>query len=241
MVAAYFSADAELHGATFAFNSSVLEGNVSSEGIEMLVCSSEPSTVHDQADENSIILCAKTVINSAGLHATSLARRLRGFPATFVPKSYFARGCYFSLVGLKPPFSHLVYPIPEKGGLGVHVTLDLSGQIRFGPDVEWLDLDSDAIYEHEFDFSVDSKRAEKFYPEIRKYYPALPDGSLKADYSGIRPKLAGPLDPPADFVIQGQRDHGISSLVNLFGIESPGLTASLAIADRVCTMLCEGK
>ncbi|KAH7299663.1 hypothetical protein KP509_24G022900 [Ceratopteris richardii] len=234
-------ADAELHGATFAFNSSVLEGNVSSEGIEMLVCSSEPSTVHDQADENSIILCAKTVINSAGLHATSLARRLRGFPATFVPKSYFARGCYFSLVGLKPPFSHLVYPIPEKGGLGVHVTLDLSGQIRFGPDVEWLDLDSDAIYEHEFDFSVDSKRAEKFYPEIRKYYPALPDGSLKADYSGIRPKLAGPLDPPADFVIQGQRDHGISSLVNLFGIESPGLTASLAIADRVCTMLCEGK
>ncbi|KAI5069523.1 hypothetical protein GOP47_0015824 [Adiantum capillus-veneris] len=234
-------ADAELHGATFAFNSSVLAGNVCSEGIEMLVCSREVFTAQDDSDINSMILCAKTVINAAGLRASAVARRLEGFPTTYVPSSFFARGCYFSLVGFKKvPFSHLVYPIPEKGGLGVHVTLDLGGQVRFGPDVEWL-FAEDEVHQLGFDYTVDPKRAEKFYPEIRKYYPALPDGALQADYSGIRPKISGPQDPPADFLIQGEVDHGICGLVNLFGIESPGLTASLAIADRVCAMLCGRK
>lgn len=232
-------ADAEVNGATFAFNSSVLEGNVSSDGIEILVCSTDVFTASNEIDANAIVLCAKTVINAAGLRAIAIARRLKGHPTASVPNSFFARGCYFSLVGLKePPFYHLVYPIPETGGLGVHVTLDLGGQIRFGPDVEWLDnIDPDEVHPLRFDYTVDPRRADKFYPEIRKYYPALPDGVLKADYSGIRPKISGPQEPSADFVIQGEKEHGICGLVNLFGIESPGLTASLAIAERVCAMV----
>lgn len=236
-------ADAEVHGATFAFNSSVIQGNVGSEGLELHVCSTEVLTsknISDQLNADSIVLCAKIAINAAGLSAVAIARRLHGFPKEAVPADFYARGCYFSLIGLKSaPFYHLVYPIPEEGGLGVHVTLDLGGQVRFGPDVEWLDnISTDKAYKLEFDYSVDPKRAERFYPEIRKYYPSLQDGSLKADYAGIRPKISGPNELPADFLIQGQESHGICGLVNLFGIESPGLTASLAIADRVCAK-CE--
>lgn len=236
-------ADAEAHGATFAFNSSVVQGNVCCEGIDMNVCSTEVLTAQsepDPMDANSLVLCAKTVINAAGLNASAIARGIHGFPKKAVPEILFSRGCYFSLSGQgKAPFSHLVYPIPGDGGLGVHVTLDLSGQVRFGPDVEWLDNTSAyEAHQLEFDYRVDPKRAEKFYPEIRKYYPALQDGVLKADYAGIRPKISGPHGPPADFLIQGQEIHGICGLVNLFGIESPGLTASLAIADRVCALLC---
>eukprot|EP00250_Pteridium_aquilinum_P029537 c3963_g1_i1 orf=198-1475(+) len=239
-------ADAEVHGATFAFNSSVIQGNVCCEGIEMHVCSTEVLTGQgkpDQMDANSLVLCPKTIVNAAGLNASTIARRLHGFPMEAVPAIFFSRGCYFSLTGLeKAPFSHLVYPIPEEGGLGVHVTLNLSGQVRFGPDVEWLDsMYADGAHQLEFDYTVDPKRAEKFYPEVRKYYPALQDGALKADYAGIRPKISGPHDPPGDFLIQGQEAHGICGLVNLFGIESPGLTASLAIADRVCAMSCRMK
>ncbi|MCO5549348.1 hypothetical protein L7F22_002818 [Adiantum nelumboides] len=209
----------------------------------MLACSTEVFEEHDKFEVNSIILCAKTVINAAGLSARAVTRRLKGFPTTCMPNSFFARGCYFSLVGLKKaPFSHLVYPVPEQGGLGVHVTMDLGGQVRFGPDVEWLEnIAEDEVHQLGLDYTVDPKRAERFYPEISKYYPALPHGALQADYSGIRPKISGPPDPPADFLIQGQEDHGNCGLVNLFGIESPGLTASLAIADRVCAMLCGKK
>lgn len=238
-------ADAEAHGATFAFNSSVIEGNVCSKGLELYVCSTEDLTAQrepKQMDANSSVISARSVINAAGLNATAVARRLHGFPSEAVPASFFSRGCYFSLAGEgKAPFSHLVYPIPGDGGMGVHVTLDLNGQVRFGPDVEWLDKNTSSAneaYQLEYDYGVDPKRAEKFYPEIRKYYPALQDGGLKADYAGIRPKLSGPNCPSADFLIQGEEIHGVCGLVNLFGIESPGLTSSLAIADRVCAMLC---
>ncbi len=138
-----------------------------------------------------------------------------------------ARGCYFTLKG-RSPFSHLIYPIPTDGGLGIHLTLDLTGQARFGPDVEWIDS---------IDYSVDEARSRSFYQEIRRYWPGLGDDSLQPGYAGIRPKLSGPGEPPADFAIQGPAEHGIDNLVNLFGIESPGLTASLAIADVVAGML----
>ena len=137
-------ADAEVHGATFALNSSVTHGNVSADGIELYVCDTEAlrskDVSHQRDDASKIVLCAKTVVNAAGLNAILLARSLNGFPLNALPPSFFARGCYFSLTGVdRPPFSHLIYPIPEEGGLGVHVTLDLGGQVRFGPDVEWLD------------------------------------------------------------------------------------------------------
>lgn len=237
-------ADAESHGTTFAFNSSIIEGNVISKGIELKVCSTHclltSESNLDQDNAESMILCANTVINATGLSAISVARRIHKFPAEALPRSFYARGCYFSLSGFgKAPFSHLVYPIPEEGGLGVHVTLDLGGQMRFGPDVEWLDnVDDESAFKLRFDYTVDPKRAKNFYPEIRKYYPSLPDGALKPDYAGIRPKLSGPGTQAADFLIQGEEYHGIRGLVNMFGIESPGLTASLAIADTVCAMSC---
>lgn len=166
---------------------------------------------------------AGCVINSAGLGAQALARRIGGLDSRWVPPLYLARGNYFSLAG-RAPFRHLVYPMPERAGLGVHLTLDLGGQARFGPDVEWIDA---------LRYDVDPRRADSFYASIRSYWPALPDGALQPAYSGIRPKLVGPGEPAADFMIQGAAQHGVRGLVNLFGIESPGLTASLAIAQRV--------
>ena len=168
-----------------------------------------------------------TLVNSAGLRAPSIARLIEGFPADRVPPEFYAKGNYYSLAG-RPPFSRLIYPVPEPGGLGVHVTLDLAGQARFGPDVEWVD---------EIDYQVDPKRAERFYAAIRRYWPALPDGALAPGYAGIRPKISGPKEAAADFVIQGASEHGVAGLVNLFGIESPGLTASLALADDVAKLL----
>jgi L-2-hydroxyglutarate oxidase LhgO len=150
-----------------------------------------------------------------------------GFPAGLIPPEYYAKGNYYSLAG-RPPFSRLVYPVPEPGGLGVHVTLDLAGQARFGPDVEWV--------EH-IDYTVDPRRSERFYAAIRRYWPGLPDGALAPGYAGIRPKISGPKAPAADFMIQGPAEHGVAGLVNLFGIESPGLTASLALADDVAKLL----
>jgi len=169
---------------------------------------------------------AACVINSAGLGAQALARRTRGLDPHWVPPLYLARGNYFSLSG-RAPFSHLVYPMPERGGLGIHLTLDLAGQARFGPDVEWVDA---------LRYEVDPARAQAFYASIRAYWPELPDDALQPAYSGIRPKLAGPGEPPADFIVQGGAQHGVRGLVNLFGIESPGLTASLALAQRVGDM-----
>jgi len=166
------------------------------------------------------------VINSAGLQANALARKIRGLDARHVPPLYLARGNYFSISG-RAPFSRLIYPMPNEAGLGVHLTIDLGGQARFGPDVEWVDA---------INYDVDPRRADSFYAAIRAYWPALPDGALQPAYAGIRPKLSGPGEPAADFVIQGPAAHGVRGLVNLFGIESPGLTACLAIAQRVCEL-----
>jgi L-2-hydroxyglutarate oxidase LhgO len=167
------------------------------------------------------------LVNSAGLRAPSVARLMQGFPQDKVPAELYAKGNYYSLAG-RPPFSRLVYPVPEPGGLGVHVTLDLAGQARFGPDVEWIDG---------IDYAVDPRRSERFYAAIRRYWPTLPDGALAPGYAGIRPKISGPKDAAADFVVQGPAEHGVPGLVNLFGIESPGLTASLALADHAVTQL----
>ena len=168
-------------------------------------------------------LRARLVVNAAGLGALDLARRIDGFPAAHIPKGWLAKGSYFALSG-RSPFGRLIYPIPEPGGLGVHLTLDLGGQARFGPDVEWVDR---------LDFAVDPARAGRFYDAVRTYWPGLPDGALQPAYSGIRPKLSSPGDPAADFHIGIPAVHGVPGIVNLFGIESPGLTASLAIADMV--------
>jgi L-2-hydroxyglutarate oxidase LhgO len=176
---------------------------------------------------NEMDLRAAIVVNSAGLRAPSVARRIEGFDARFVPGEYYAKGNYYSLTR-RAPFSRLVYPVPEPGGLGVHVTLDLAGQARFGPDVEWVERIG-----KENDYAVDPRRAERFYAAIRRYWPGLPDGALAPGYSGIRPKTAGPGEPAPDFVVQGPRAHRVPGLVNLFGIESPGLTASLALAAMV--------
>jgi L-2-hydroxyglutarate oxidase LhgO len=163
------------------------------------------------------------VVNAAGLGAQTLARKIEGYPVEKVPRLVLAKGNYFGFAG-RPVFSRLVYPTPVDGGLGVHVTLDLAGRMRFGPDVEWISNES---------YTVDAKRADSFYARIRTYWPGLPDGSLVPDYCGIRPKLTGPGEPAADFMIAGPAAHGMPRLVNLFGIESPGLTSSLSIAEDV--------
>jgi len=163
------------------------------------------------------------VVNSAGLGAQKLARRIEGFPAEQVPPLVLAKGNYFSFAG-RPAFSRLVYPTPADGGLGVHVTIDLAGRMRFGPDVEWIS---------EENYSVDPRRADSFYDRIRTYWPGLPVGSLVPDYCGIRPKLTGPGEGQADFMIAAEPDHGLPRLVNLFGIESPGLTSSLSLAEEI--------
>jgi L-2-hydroxyglutarate oxidase LhgO len=172
-------------------------------------------------------LQARTVINCAGLHAQAVAQSLEGLSANCIPRLYLAKGNYFVLRG-KCPFSHLIYPAPEAAGLGTHLTLDLGGQGRFGPDVEWVEG---------IDYAVDPRRAERFYSAIRAYWPALPDGALVPGYAGIRPKLQAPGTAPTDFVIQGPQTHGVAGLVNLFGIESPGLTSALAIAEHVAGLI----
>ena len=179
-------------------------------------------TIEAGGPEESFRVAASLVINSAGLGAQAVARRL-GVAPECIPPLHYAKGNYYSL-NCAAPFERLVYPVPEPGGLGVHLTLDLAGRARFGPDVEWVEQP---------DFGVDPRRSIRFYEAIRRYWPALPDSSLQPAYAGIRPKIAGPGDSAADFVIQGPRQHGIPRLMNLFGIESPGLTASLAIARAV--------
>ncbi|WP_382325211.1 NAD(P)/FAD-dependent oxidoreductase [Hydrogenophaga sp. UC242_53] len=176
-------------------------------------------------------LRARTVINAAGLGACDLALRVRGLAADHVPRAWFAKGNYFTLSG-RSPFEHLIYPAPEPdkhlAGLGVHLTLDLGGQAKFGPDVQWVDRADD--------LQVDPARGEAFYAEVRRYWPGLPEGALQPGYAGMRPKISGPHEPAADFVIQGPAVHGVPGLVNLFGIESPGLTSCLAIADQVVAL-----
>jgi L-2-hydroxyglutarate oxidase LhgO len=171
---------------------------------------------------------ARIVINAAGLRAQAVARTL-GLPAAAIPPCHYAKGHYFTLRG-PSPFRRLVYPVAEAGGLGIHVTLDLAGRARFGPDVSWMSGG-------EIDYGFDEARAPAFYAAIRRYYPALPDGALDPGYTGIRPKLVPAGAPAADFVIEGPGDHGVAGLINLYGIESPGLTASLALADEVVRRL----
>lgn len=173
-------------------------------------------------------LQARTVVNSAGLYAPTLAARFVGLDPEHVPAAHYAKGSYFTLTG-KAPFSHLIYPVPEAAGLGVHLTLDLGGQAKFGPDVQWVESADDLL--------VDSARGEVFYAEVRKYWPALRDGALAPGYAGIRPKIHDASTPAADFVIQGPAVHGVPGLVNLFGIESPGLTSALAIAQHVVELV----
>ena len=164
------------------------------------------------------------MINSAGLGAQPLARHTEAYPQERVPRLVLARGNYFGYAG-RPVFSRLIYPAPRiDGGLGTHVTLDLAGRMRFGPDVEWID---------EENYNVNPARAQSFYASIRRYWPGLPDNSLQPDYAGIRPKLTGPGEPAADFMIEGPAQHGLPGLIHLFGIESPGLTSSLSLADEV--------
>ena len=176
-------------------------------------------------------LAASSVVNAAGLNAPQVASRIKGLDAKHVPPTFWAKGNYFTLNG-KSPFNRLIYPVPEAAGLGVHLTIDLGGQAKFGPDVQWVNSPDDLL--------VDSKRGDAFYAEVRKYWPGLKDGSLQAGYAGIRPKLQGPDGPgwaAGDFVIQGETVHGVPGLINLFGIESPGLTSALAIGELVSQML----
>ena len=204
--------EAESRGAMLALKSPLVGGDVDSDGIVLHVGGAEAMTVK-----------AATVVNSAGLRAPSVARSLEGYPAALAPRELYAKGNYYSL-NRRNPFTRLIYPVPEPGGLGVHVTLDLAGQARFGPDVEWIERIS---------YEVDPGRSARFYAAIRRYWPALPDESLSPGYAGIRPKTSGPGEPASDFEIQGPRRHGVPGLVHLFGVESPGLTASLALARRV--------
>jgi L-2-hydroxyglutarate oxidase LhgO len=210
--------DAQAHGAMLALKSRFTGAHVRGVGFVLHVEDSDP------------IACS-TLVNCAGLRAPSVAKRMEGYRAELAPRELYAKGNYYSLTR-RSPFSRLVYPVPEPGGLGVHVTLDLAGQARFGPDVEWVERIG-----AKDDYAVDPRRAERFYAAIRRYWPALPDGALAPGYSGIRPKTAGPGEPAPDFGLQGPQEHGVPGLVHLFGIESPGLTASLALAGLVLEQL----
>ena len=207
-----YQGEAEAAGAVVAFRTPVLGGHVRGDGFELSVGGDEPTTIR-----------CRYLINAAGLYTPAVARSLDGVPRETIPPAYFCRGVYFTLSG-RTPFRRLIYPVPVPGGLGVHITLDLAGQARFGPDVEWIDA---------VDYSVNPQRGDKFYAAVRRYWPRLRDGALQPGYAGIRPKITGPDEPAADFVVQGPAAHGIPGLVNLYGIESPGLTSSLPLADEV--------
>ena len=209
--------DLEAAGGSIAFLSEFVRGAIDHNGIRLSV----------RSDQDELTIHTRVVVNSAGLRATEVARAFTGLDARTVLETRYAKGTYFVLQQ-KSPFTHLVYPLPEGAGLGVHVTLDLAGETRFGPDAEWIT---------EIDYHPDPDRAEAFYDAIRTYWPAIPAGSLAPGYVGIRPKIVGPGEPPGDFVIQGPKQHGAEGLINLFGIESPGLTASLAIGEYVARML----
>jgi L-2-hydroxyglutarate oxidase LhgO len=209
--------DAEAAGAAFAFHTSFDGAEPDpSGGFEVRTGGAEPAR-----------LTTRMLVNAAGLHATRVARGIAGLAAEAIPETRYARGHYFVLNG-RAPFTHLIYPAPHAHGLGVHLTLDLAGQARFGPDVEWID---------DIAYGVDPARGEGFAAAIRQYWPGLPEGALSPGYAGVRPKIGGPDDPAADFRIDGPELHALPGLVNLFGIESPGLTASLAIAEVVAARL----
>ncbi|WP_260961429.1 NAD(P)/FAD-dependent oxidoreductase [Pseudomonas citri] len=204
--------DAEAAGATLAFHTPLSGARVTAEGFVLAL-----------AGTAQMSLSCRQLINACGLQAPAVARRIDGLTSHSIPQDYLCKGNYFALAG-RAPFRHLVYPAPQAAGLGIHMTLDLAGQARFGPDVEWI--------EHEH-YHVDPTRAEAFYQAIRDYWPGLPEQSLQPAYSGIRPKISGPEEPARDFLISSETEHHVPGLINLFGIESPGLTSCLAIAGRV--------
>lgn len=208
--------DIEDHGGMIAFKTPVTRITRASAGWRVHFGGTEPGHLDVDA-----------VVNAAGLGAQALSHNIDGYTADRIPRLVLAKGNYFAYAG-RPVFSRLIYPTPVDGGLGVHVTVDLAGRMRFGPDVEWIKEEA---------YAVDPARADSFYARIRNYWPGLPDGSLVPDYSGIRPKLTGPGEPAADFVIAGPVEHGLPGLVSLFGIESPGLTSSLSLADAVVSAL----
>ena len=205
--------EAEASGSVFAFHSPVTGARISNQGIEVEVGGNDPMSLR-----------CRLLVNAAGLSAPTLAGRITGMPPDHIPRAYYAKGSYFTLAGAAP-FSRLIYPVPVAGGLGVHLTLDMGGQARFGPDVEWVS---------EIDYTVDARRATDFYAAVRRYWPALRDGALLPGYAGVRPKITPPGAAPQDFVVQGPSVHGVAGLVNLFGIESPGLTAAIALGSLIC-------
>jgi len=208
--------DAETAGAVCAFQTPFVDAKPAGDGLIVTAGGIAPMQLQ-----------CRFLVNAAGLSAPDVAGAVTNMPANLVPTAYYAKGNYFSC-GVRIPFSRLIYPVPQPGGLGIHLTLDMAGQAKFGPDVEWVET---------LDYAVDPDRAARFYPAIRQYWPALPDGALAPAYAGIRPKIVPPAIAVQDFVIQAPREHGIAGLINLFGIESPGLTASLALAELVAGMI----
>ncbi|MFA7670545.1 MAG: NAD(P)/FAD-dependent oxidoreductase [Burkholderiaceae bacterium] len=211
--------DAENNGAQCAFLTPFLKGQVLDNGEFLL----------SFGGSDAMELTARCVINATGLSAPAVARRLTGQPQSLIPPAFYCKGSYFTLSG-RSPFSHLIYPMPDNAGLGVHLTVDLGGQAKFGPDTEWVDGE---------DYNLDPRRGDGFYDIIRSYWPKLPDGALQPGYTGIRPKIVGPDERAADFIIAGPGTHGVAGLVNLFGIESPGLTSSLAIGRAALATLAQ--
>ncbi len=211
-----FQGEAEAAGAMVVLRTPVLSGRVRNDGFELAIGGGEPT----------VIRC-RFLVNAAGLYAPAFAQAIDGLSKETIPPAYFCRGVYFTFSG-RAPFRRLIYPVPVAGGLGVHITLDLAGQARLGPDVEWISA---------VDYTVDPARGEVFYGAVRTYWPDLQDGALQPGYAGIRPKISGPADPAADFVIQGPETHHVPGLVNLYGIELPGLTAALPLADEVAVKL----
>lgn len=212
-------ADLQALGAGVVLRADVESAQVTAAGFELCV----------RSGGDTQALSCRQLVNAAGLQAVQLARRLEGYPVGRLPEPFFAKGSYFVCHRLRP-FSRLVYPMPGEAGLGVHATLDMDGSLRFGPDVEWVDAP---------DYQVDAQRGETFYAAIREYWPGLPDDALQPGYAGVRPKLVGPGQPAADFLLEGPRDHGVAGLVNLLGLESPGLTSALQVGTLVADLLGE--
>jgi L-2-hydroxyglutarate oxidase LhgO len=209
--------DIENAGGMVAFHAPVVSLGVTGRGYRVGVGGQTPMD-----------LSCDILVNAASLGAPRLAARMAGYVSALAPRAYLAKGSYFSLAGVRPPFRGLVYPVPEPGGLGIHATVDLGGQVRFGPDVQWIEAE---------DYAPDASRIEAFRQAISAYWPGVADASLVASYCGIRPKIAGPGEPNADFIVQGEATHGLKGLVHLFGIESPGLTSCLALAEEVMAAL----
>jgi L-2-hydroxyglutarate oxidase LhgO len=211
-----YRADLEAANGTVVLRSPVIGGRVTADGFALDVGGAEPTA-----------LVCRLLVNCAGHGAPPLARAIAGIPPQTIPAAYFRRGVYFTVTG-KPPFGHLIYPVHGKTGLDIHAVVDLAGQVRFGPDNEWIDR---------IDYSVDPARAVHFYPAVRSFWPGLADGALQPGYAGIRPTISGPGEPALDYQVRGPDVHGVRGLINLFGIESPGLTASLGLAEYVANMV----